>query len=151
MNWNWPLIISFGAVILLQIVSYWYDRRQYSVLNKQFQEMADRVSIINAGYTPMFTALLKVVVPELTHFHTPEADDLLARIATLKDDEMDRLEVLMRERESVVDPQISPKERATARALPWIARRAREEAQVGPDVRVVVQMVSTSLEVQEPK
>ena len=82
---------------------------------------------------PISTAFQAILIKELTHFHTPEMDALMAKIGppnTLTVVEQERLAVLLNERMKDMGPLISDSERDAARILPAIMKRAKIEQNV---------------------
>jgi hypothetical protein len=92
-------------------------------------ELERRFSLIGQAIIPVSTAFQTMLVRELTHFHTPEMDSLMAHIgppSTLSEEETNRLVVLLRQRAS--EPDVPASERDAAYMLPAVMRRATAEA-----------------------
>ena len=96
---------------------------------------------------PLNIALQTVLVQELTHFHTPAVDALLAKLgppfALTEEEEAELLEA-MQQREHDMGDMISENERDAAHMLPFIIKRIkREQHAMTPTTTVVLQVVST--------
>lgn len=89
-----------------------------------------QVALVNAAVVPISTAFQAILIKELTHFHTPEMDKLLAKIGPpniLTSSENDRLAVLLEARTRDLGVEISPSERDAAHILPAVMKRSQLE------------------------
>ncbi len=120
---------------------YFFNRNQVAGKAKLLAEEHDRLLarvavlegqllLVNATVLPIATAFQQVLVRQLTHLHEPEADLLLAKIDTLTYEEHQRLAVILQDRYEKPDPLISESEREAAKILPYVNKRAKEEARV---------------------
>lgn len=93
------------------------------------KELAVFRATMSTALLPVSAMFQAALVKHLTHNHTPEMDDLLARINDLSVTETERLHVLLKER--VVefdDPEIDDLERDAAVMMPYVMKRVRAEA-----------------------
>lgn len=97
-------------------------RRVVRAVNLRLSFLTRPIILISAAYQEMLVA-------ELTHFHTPELDELMTRIGppcTLTMEEAERMEMLLEARSGNV-AEITAAERQAARLLPFIIRRTIAE------------------------
>jgi hypothetical protein len=144
---NDSLLNSVGLLLLAAVVTflttaYWFRRnasiKEADRLAVEHQKVLDRLSemevkfaTVNQAIIPISTAFQAILIKELTHYHTPEMDELMRKIGppnTLTENEEIRLSVLLRERTLDMGPLISDSERDAALILPAIMKRARIEA-----------------------
>lgn len=93
------------------------------------KELAVFKATMSTALLPVSAMFQAALVTHLTHNHTPEMDDLLARINALTETEEQRLFVLLQER--VVefdDPEIGDLERDAAVMMPYVMKRVKAEA-----------------------
>jgi len=91
------------------------------------------LAVIDQKVVPISTALQAILVKELTHYHTPMMDALLARIgppSMLSDVEEVILTEALLERTHDMGQLISDAERDAAFILPAIMRRAKVECAI---------------------
>lgn len=133
-------ILLLGAALTFIATRYWHNRTlainadlKLSEANEKLlnriAELEKQNAIIGQAMIPINALVQAALIRELTHNHTPEMDDLLARIGSLDELEEARLYDLLKER--VVDfndPLITQSEREAAIILPYIMRRAAHEA-----------------------
>lgn len=95
---------------------------------------------------PLNVALQSILRQELTHFHTPTIDRLLAKLGPpflLTASEEHALLAAMKQREQDMGDQMSDSEREAAQLLPLIMRRIkRDQATPTPNTVVAFQVVS---------
>lgn len=148
-------LVLLSAVISFLSVAYWTglarrDKAQERALDetKQRVEQARHeredilarlvkietsLAVIDQKVMPISTALQTILVKELTHFHTPRMDSLLARIgppSQLTNAEEEELTIALFERTQDMHDLISDSERDAAFILPAIMRRAKIECQL---------------------
>jgi hypothetical protein len=111
--------------------------RKAEELAEQHEELQDRVivlerqlAVVNQSVIPLNAAMQAALIKQLTHFHTPEMDALLVKLAdnTLTDQEEVRLWEMVAQRERDMGDLIPEEERDAAHILPIIVKRARAEA-----------------------
>jgi len=101
-------------------------------------ELEKQSALLGQAVLPISDLFRAALIKELTHNHTPEMDDLMARVDDLTDDELNRLTVLLRER--VVeydDPLITESERDAATILPIVMKRVQVEHREAAESGVV--------------
>lgn len=92
------------------------------------KELAVFRATMSTALLPVSAMFQAALVKHLTHNHTPEMDDLLARINDLSETETARLHALLKER--VVefdDPAIDDLERDAAVMMPYVMKRVKAE------------------------
>lgn len=95
-------------------------------LTNRIAELEKSASVINQAVQPISVAFLGIIIKDLTHFHTPEMDALLLKLAppiSLSKAEINRLTVLLRQRMRQLGKTISPAERNAATMLPMVLKR----------------------------
>jgi hypothetical protein len=103
-------------------------------------------ALISRQTIPISAAFQATLIQDLTHFHTPEMDALLVKLGppfVLTQREVDRLIMLLEERERDLGGDVGQGERDAARMLPMVIRRvAADQLRTGlhaePLVRVFV-------------
>jgi hypothetical protein len=144
---NSLLLAVVGAVLTFLVTRYFANRRliesehDKAVLSNALRDdritaLQTQLAVISAAVVPISTAFQSILIKELTHYHTPELDELMKRIGppcTLSDIETKRLEVLLRERERDPDVKIPESERDAATMLPLVMKRATAEAAAALD------------------
>lgn len=151
-------VVVLGAALTFVAARYWYLR---SVATKTADELASnnallmarvaelelRTSLVQQAVLPISAAFQAILIKELTHFHTPVMDELLAKLGppvTLSAAEEKELLTALREREVEVDDAISDSERDAARMLPMVMKRVRIETELSDNV--ALQIVSVPAE-----
>jgi hypothetical protein len=97
---------------------------------ERISELENKLAVVTAAVVPISTAFQAILIKELTHSHTPELDDLLAKIGppnVLSAIEDARMRVLLKERTVDQGPLISAAERDAAIMLPLVMARAKAE------------------------
>jgi hypothetical protein len=145
------ILTSFGLMFAGSAVSflfalYWFKRNQAAELAKQERlaratvdkEREDRLialekqlSLLGQAVMPISTAFQAILIKELTHFHTPVMDALLARVgppSLLSDEEEGELAAALEQRTKDMGDRISDSERDAAKMLPLVMKRAKLEA-----------------------
>ena len=163
----WPFANSLFMVAATAILSfvaarYWHGRSALEAetaaresdnreRDAKIAELNLRLSVVTAAVVPISEAFKAVLIKELTHYHTPELDKLLAKIGppqTLTDIEVIRLERLLDERSRDMADSITDSERDAATMLPMVIKRAKAEA-IEPKVApadALMQIVSLPLQ-----
>lgn len=163
-------LLIFGAFLTFIATKYWNTkseikktaedlesqaRRRAEALETANEKLLARVAdlerqhaIIGQAILPINALVQAALIKELTHFHEPRTDQLLEKLgppSTLTEDEMIELETRLEIRETVVDAEISPRERGAARILPEIIRRVREEEADAANSLVTMRVVTISI------
>jgi len=145
------LLVIIGGAILFRWRMAGFRKGMDALLEKQTaltslvaELQAHMVSRVDA--VTLNVALQRKLVQELTHFHTPTTDKLLAKLEpfTLTNEEEVELLAAMKDREVDMDKEITDSERDAAHMLPYVIKRVKEEVQTPQaDVPKVFQIVST--------
>jgi len=151
-----PAIITiFSATIGWAANHYWYARnntnKEVDRLAKEREELAKRVTelesqlgAVKQAVTPISAAFQAILIKELTHFHTPEMDELMVKLGppiTLTEIEKSRLTELLLVRAKDLDGRISDLERDAAIMLPMVMKRVLND--VSHEQAVELSIVST--------
>jgi hypothetical protein len=135
-------LLLLGCVLTFVTTYFWFlknaavkEKEKIAIGHEQLvakvADMETRMSLLNQSVLPISTAFQAILIRELTHFHTPEMDALLLKLGppyALTKPEFARLLVLLQERAVEVDDQISESERDAATMLPYVIKRAHDEA-----------------------
>jgi hypothetical protein len=144
-----PFLNSAILVVVGAGVGYFFNRlsrRQDSRmasenrLQARVSELERQNSLVTQAIVPISAAFQAILIKELTHFHTPRMDMLLAKVGPpneLSTDEEDELRVLLIHREQDMSNEITDSERDAARMLPMVIRRARIESSMPPEDSVL--------------
>jgi len=149
-GWLAPMFI--GAALSFLAAWFWFRMNANAAERKRLVEINDKraeriaqghdelvarveantlmLASMQASVQPISEAYKAMLIKGLTHFHTPEMDALMVKLgppSTITPEEMARLMVLLKERETVVDAEISDSERDAAHILPVIIKRCIEE------------------------
>lgn len=93
-------------------------------------ELERQIAVLGQQVLPISTAFQAILIKQLTHYHTPELDELLRKVGppfTLNAAEERQLAKLLEERTRDVDGLIDSSERDAAKMLPMIMARVRAE------------------------
>lgn len=117
------------------------------VLTEKVAEQEATLRSLQAAVVPIEEAYKQAMIRLLTHVHTPELDDLMARIDDLDEGEQERMEVLLRERAEELKDDIPPHESLAARLLVGVVRfaKAAAELRAAPDVESPAVMAVVSI------
>lgn len=166
-------IVVLGSVLAFVFASFWHLKnhtmRKAERLVDEAKEKADKLAVekgeleervrdlelkftaVNERVTPISAAFQAMLIKELTHFHTPELDELLEKIGPpyrLTETERDRMIVLLRARAEDMNGRISELERDAAVMLPMVIKRALAEAAalvVAPSELQIVEVLKDTL------
>ena len=105
---------------------------EHRELVSKVNELQQQLGLVNQVVTPINQAMQALLIRELTHYHTPELDALMAKLPpeghlTIK--EQERLAVLLAERENELNGSIPESEREAAHILPFVIKRVLAEAE----------------------
>lgn len=136
------ILITIGSILFAAAISYYFALRkgrkdaeskaEDNVLER-IGELERQLGIVGAQVAPFNVAFQSMLVKQLTHFHTPENDRLLAKLGgvnvppTITDEEEAELHVALQA--IVDDPTIPADERDAAEMLPIQIRRVKREAE----------------------
>lgn len=143
-----PLLTSLGLAVfaaLLGVVSALFLSHRKSVKEAtialgieraksltRLNELENKLALVSQAVVPLNLAMQAMLIKELTHYHTPEMDALMAKLgppSALAVEEEARLAALLDERTRDMGPLISDSERDAAHILPAIIKRARLESE----------------------
>jgi hypothetical protein len=154
---NSVLLLIISAILAFAAAWFWFSRNtaieKAKVLAVDHAAVLSRLSFAEAQLAridqvvvPINTMMQAMLVRELTHYHTPEMDELMKKIgppSLLSEEETKRLIVLLEERTKDMGPLISASERGAATILPVIMERAKaEQDQIGYAESTKTQLVS---------
>ena len=131
----------FGAALVFVSTLYWVGRKashaKAAAATKAAEAVALRVislegklALVDQAVVPISAAFQAILIKELTHYHTPEMDELLTKVgppSTLTASEIDDLARLLQARTIDMGPLISEAERGAAYILPIVMKRASDE------------------------
>jgi hypothetical protein len=142
-------------VIALAVYAYQASKRQrqdMTALQAQHTTLRQALTLLEAQLAhwgeavPINVALQTILVKELTHYHTPEVDALLAKLGPpfrLTTEEETQLLEAMEARERDMGDEISDGEREAARMLPLVIKRVKRDAETQtPSSDLVLKVVS---------
>lgn len=134
------LMLFAGSAVSFLAASFWYRKslkkeaeEQQSKLTQRIVELETKSALTSAAMLPITTAFQAILIKELTHFHTPVMDALMAKLGppfTLSEEEEAELIAALKQREADVNGRISDSERDAAHMLPMLMKRVRTEAAV---------------------
>ena len=145
-----PASITFTAVLCLLVgvaLIYAAGRRSSTRrLTGRVSELEGQLSKMGESAVPISAAFRALLIKDLTHFHTPEMDELMVKLGPpydLLDAEADRLSQLLAERSHDLSAMIDDNEREAAVMLPLVINRVRrdlEKSGIGaePLIRLLV-------------
>lgn len=137
-------LLLVGAFMSFLTALYWFKRTAdikeaerlagiTTGLIQRVVELEKQLSLVGQAVLPISAAFQAILIKELTHFHTPEMDSLMAHVgppSMLTEQEETQLATLLEQRAVDMGMLITDSERDAARMLPLVMKRARIEAQV---------------------
>ena len=146
-------MLSWLALLGILSYSWWSNRHALALVRSEARlltqtvaTLSQQLGLIHQAVIPLNLAIQQVLVKELTHYHTPVLDALMAKLGpplTLTEDEEQDLLRLLAEREQDMGELITAEERDAARILPVIIRRVRHDlAHTTPATILTLHMVS---------
>lgn len=140
-----PYLISifsavFAALLSFKAASYWFNRNRDTTAAKAISDrlaaLESKALIAEQTIMPISSAFQAILVKQLTHYHTPELDALLAKLDpyTLTDAEERRFYHLLEERTRDMGSEIDASERNAAKMLPYVIKRVKEETDTASKV-----------------
>jgi len=156
--------ILFGAFLSFLVGLFWYRlnsartareklQTEYVALMLRVDTLDKQLALVGHDVVPLSAAMQALLIKELTHFHTPKMDSLMAKLgppSTLTDAEETELLLLLKEREIDMGDLISDSERDAAHILPAVIRRAKAEAIALAATQPTLQTVSIVSPVPPP-
>ena len=103
----------------------------------QIAELQRQLGLLTQSVVPISAAFQAILIKQLTHFHTPDIDELLGKIGPpvlLTADEEKKLTRALKLRAADLDDTITEDERGAAVMLPYIIQRVRREAAIPLDL-----------------
>lgn len=147
------IVFGLAATSVLMYLTYTVHRSAERnieaakvTLLARVQELERNSALLSQQTIPISAAFQAILIQDLTHFHTPEMDELMVKLGPpfiLTEKETNRLIELLAERERDLGPEVSQSERDAARMLPLVIRRVaadleRTGLQAEPLVRVLI-------------
>ena len=131
----------FGAALVFVSTLYWTASKASkarglamaeasAALLLRVNSLESQLALVNQAVVPISTAFQAILIKELTHYHTPELDALLAKVgppSALTPPEIDEMGRLLQARTHDMGPLISQQERGAASILPVVMTRATAE------------------------
>ena len=135
------LYLSLVAILLIMVVSFALTRyltgRREAKLHAEIAVLYEKFGLP----IPISTAFQTVLVKQMTHYHTPALDELMAKMLaeTLTDSDRAELILALKERELDMGMLIDDSERGAAKLLPLLMERvALEKIQTAKGFDVVL-------------
>jgi hypothetical protein len=126
----WPIINSVGMLALATIVGAYLKRTAST--DERLGKIEGQIAVLGVQVSPLWAAVQSKIAKDLTHPSPQfqEMDELLRQLEalTIGDEDRERLEVLLVERMSSTDPEVSDDERASAKLMIGVMRKVLEEA-----------------------
>ena len=129
---------------------------EHKLLVEAVAELKSQLGLVSQVVTPINQAMQALLIRELTHFHTPELDMLMAKLppdGVLTAKEEERIAVLLKEREQELNGRIPESEREAAHILPYVIKRVKAEkeniddaATAAPQLKIVAVPAETGPE-----
>ncbi len=124
----WPILLTISLGTIGPYVLYRKKKidEEAKALRFRVTELEVKLAGINQVVVPISAAFQAILIKELTHLHTPEMDALLVKLGppiTLTKTEMERLSMLLIERERDMHEEIPDSEREAALMLPLVMKR----------------------------
>lgn len=132
--------LLFGGALTFAATAFWTNRASKRLaaekvlsekddLLARIAELETQLNVIGQAVTPLTQAMQAMLVKQLTHYHTPRMDELLAKLDpfTLSDEEENELFALLAQRTLDLNGRIPPIERIYAKALPLVIAMVRHD------------------------
>lgn len=146
------LMAIFSAVITFGAAWFWFTRNRETATAKAIADrlaaLESKAAVTEQAIMPISTAFQAILIKQLTHYHTPELDALLAKLDpyTLSDEEEVRFYHLLEERTRDMGSAIDESERNAAKMLPFVIKRIKEETDLASKVALQIVVVPTHTE-----
>jgi hypothetical protein len=131
------LVVIIVAVGVVRTLDLHYIRVHDQATSDEIAGLKQRIVTLSMPVSRINAAFQETLVRQLTHFHTPVLDALLAKIGppySLSDEEYQQLVAALKEREKDMGDKIDNSEREAAKMLPIVIRRVAEEKNVSADL-----------------
>lgn len=149
------VLILIAAMVSFLVSLYWHSREDARAIRelqeKTVKEMEAQVTslkteleLVRQAIVPISTAFQSLLIKELTHFHTPVMDAMLAKVGppyALTDIEEKELIAALDERMKAEGDLMTESERDAAQMLPMVIKRVKAEAALGIN-ELQIQLVS---------
>jgi uncharacterized coiled-coil protein SlyX len=137
-TWLNTVAIAVLAALLSFASALYFFRRTAQItadekLQARIADLETKLALVHQSVAPLNAAMQAMLIRELTHYHTPEMDDLMRKLgppSTITEAERARLAVLLEERTRDMGPLISDAERDAAVILPIVIKRARADEEL---------------------
>lgn len=126
------LLLAAATVVGLLTTWFWKRNTAADVDKRRITDLEKQMAVLTAEAQPINAYVQAMAIAKLTHFHTPETDELLAKVGAnerLSEPDVEKLAAALKEREGVVDSEVDEEERIWARIFPDIVRLAKIEAE----------------------
>lgn len=126
------LLLTTGATLTFLATWFWKRNAAKDVDKGRISELEKQMAVLMAEAQPINAYVQAMAIAKLTHFHTPQTDELLAKVGAntrLSEPEVEQLATALKEREGVVDSEVDEEERIWARIFPDIVRLKQIEAE----------------------
>lgn len=157
MNVVKDLVLPLALMMVAAAVSflgtkYWSRKKQEQeiadkrviadeALRARITELERQLAVIGSTVEPISTAFQALLVKQLTHYHTPVLDALLAKLGppyALTPEEEKELAKALDERTRDMGELITQSEREAAMMLPLVMNRVKDESKIPQlDLKVV--------------
>lgn len=138
---NSVAIVLIGSAMTFLAAWFWFRKNaavaeakrladEHALLAKRVVDLESQLSSVKQAVQPISAAFQAILIKELTHFHTPELDELMTRVgppSTLTAEEETRMEQLLAERATELNGDIDSFERDAAVMLPMVLKRTKRE------------------------
>lgn len=126
----WPIINSAVMLTLATFVSAYLKRTAST--DERLGKIEAQLAALGVQVSPLWAAVQSKMVKDLTHPSPQfqEMDELLRQLEalTINDVDRDRLEVLLTERMTSTDPEVSDDERESAKLMVGVMKKVLVEA-----------------------
>lgn len=126
----WPIVNSVGMLALATIVGAYLKRA--SSTDERLGKIESQLAVLGVQVSPLWAAVQSKIAKDLTHPSPQfqEMDELLRQLEalTITDADRTRLEVLLTERMTSTDPEVTDDERESAKLMIGVMRKVLEEA-----------------------
>lgn len=130
-TWFWRIrtrLENEKALVIAKAEKLAAEHRQ---LVETVTALQNQLGLVSQVVTPINQAMQALLIRELTHYHTPELDALMAKLppdGNLTDEEQVRITLLLKERADQLNGTIPESEREAAIILPYVIKRVKVEA-----------------------
>ena len=151
-----PIVIGGCLLLLVGMIGLLWrvNATATGKLLARVDVIEQQLSLVTQSVIPISQAFQQVLIAELTHFHEPRTDLLLAKLGppfTLSDDEEEELLTALKEREKDMGDQITPSERDAARMLPLVIKRVKMEVAGLSTPPTMLQLISLASAAKAPE